>query len=347
MSDHILIEIPKPDDFHLHLRQGPALDQYTRHSARDFQRALVMPNTQPPLKSARQIRDYGQAIRTAAEQAGYPEFTPLLTFKLGEDVDPAGLEELQAAGVVAGKYYPRGATTNSEDGVQDFRSMYPLLEAMEAGDVVLCIHGEDPGAFSLDRERAFLPVLRTLVRDFPRLRIVLEHITTRDALDALAELPDRVGATVTLHHLLCNLDDMIGGHLNPHLFCKPVLKAPDHQAALQKAVLEGRERIFFGSDSAPHPVHDKESACGCAGVYTAPVALAMAAQWFAENGALERFEAFVARTGADFYRIPRPGDYPESKGIRIIERSWQVPERYENVVPFAAGRELQYQTEQV
>jgi dihydroorotase len=347
MADSILIEIPKPDDFHLHLRQGPALEQYTQHSARDFQRALIMPNTLPPVKTPEDVKEYHRAIIAAASQAGYPEFQPLLTFKLGGDVHPSQVPALTGAGVVAGKYYPQGATTNSEDGVSNVRALYPLLEAMEAQDMVLCIHGEDPTSFSLDREAAFLPSLRTIAVDFPRLRIVLEHITTADALAAVSSLPDHVGATVTLHHLLCNLDHMIGGHLNPHLFCKPVLKAPQHQQALQQAVLAGHDRIFFGSDSAPHPVHDKESACGCAGVYTAPVALPMLAQWFASNGALELFEPFVARRGADFYHLPLPGDYPESRRIRIIEKPWQVPERYELVVPFSAGQELPYQTEQV
>lgn len=336
MKPHTLIELPKPDDFHIHLRQGEPLRRYTGDAAANFRRALVMPNTLPPVKTPEQVRTYAAEIREAA--ASHPDFQPLLTFKLGEDVAPESVGSLAAAGALAGKLYPRGATTNAEDGVGELRGLYPLLEAMEAAGLVLCIHGEDPSAFSLDREAAFLPQVERIVRDFPKLRVVMEHISTAESIAALERLPDRVGATITLHHLLCNLDDMIGGFLNPHLFCKPVLKAPTHQEALRRAVLAGHERIFFGSDSAPHSVDQKECACGCAGVYTAPVALPLLAAWFRDADALNLLEPYLCQRGADFYGLPRTG-LGDPK-IALVEESWTVPDRYDNVVPFWAGKQI-------
>lgn len=339
-----MIEIPKPDDFHVHLRQGEALKQYSADLAAEFGRALVMPNTLPPIKTANQLASYRSQIHTAAAEAGHPGFEALMSFKLGEDLSPEEIDSLAAAGALAGKLYPRGATTHSEDGVGEIEELYPLFEAMQASGLVLCIHGEDPSAFSLDRESSFLPRVKDIVRNFPGLRVVMEHISTEEAVEALKRFPDRVAATVTMHHLLCNLDDMIGGFLNPHLFCKPVLKAPGHQAALQRAVLSGHERLFFGSDSAPHPRNQKEAACGCAGVYTAPVALPMLAAWFRDQGRLDLFESFLCQKGAAFYGLPMKTSGPR---IRILEQSWTVPERYGDVVPFAAGQELGLKVEEI
>jgi len=304
-----------------------------------------MPNTLPPIKSPHQVQEYRQEIlqSVASEPYGSPQhFQPLLTFKLGVDVSPQSVTGLKEAGCVAGKLYPQGATIHSEDGVEEVQDLYPLLEAMEAENLVLCIHGEDPQAFSLEREQAFLPKVAQIVRDFPRLRVVMEHITTKDAVDALNRFPDRVGATLTLHHLLCNLDHMIGGFLNPHLFCKPVLKGPDHQKALHQAVLQGHPRLFFGSDSAPHHRNQKESACGCAGVYTAPVALPLLAQFFVDHNCLDLFEPYVGRRGADFYQLPRAGAGPNDPFIEIREEPWQVPDQYGPVVPYGAGETLKY-----
>ena len=345
-SPEILLEIPKPDDFHIHLRQGEDLQQYTHDVAYSFRRVLAMPNTLPPLKTPEDLTNYRAQITKAAGAIGLAqEFTPLLTFKLGADVPATSVKGLKEAGAVAGKLYPQGATTNSEDGVQDLREMYSLIEAMEAEDLVLCIHGEDPTAFSLDREAAFLPKVAQLVRDFPRLRIVMEHITTSDAVTALNSFPDRVGATITLHHLLNNLDDLIGGFLNPHLFCKPVLKAPNHQQALVNVVLQGHPRIFFGSDSAPHSVDQKECACGCAGVYTAPVALPLLAEFFRAGDFLQGLEPFTCHRGADFYGLPRAGSQDTDPRVALVAEAWTVPAQYGRVVPYAAGSTVPYRVQ--
>jgi dihydroorotase len=346
MSAPVVIRMPKPDDFHIHLRQGQDLIQYTKDAAYSFRRVLVMPNTLPPIKTGQQVETYRKEILQSVATQVYgtlEQFSPLLTFKLGADIPPDQVQSLKEAGCVAGKLYPQGATTHSEDGVGEIKELYPLLEAMEAEQLVLCIHGEDPSVFSLDREQAFLPKVAQIVRDFPRLRVVMEHITTKEAVQALNTFPDRVGATLTLHHLLCNLDHMIGGFLNPHLFCKPVLKAPEHQQALTKAVLQGHPRLFFGSDSAPHHKDQKESACGCAGVYTAPVALPLLTQFFLDHDRLDLFEPFVAQRGADFYGLPRTGSDPKDPYIEIRQEPWTVPNQYGPVVPYGAGQSLAFQ----
>lgn len=271
-----------PDDFHVHLRQGMAIAAYTQDLAAGFARALVMPNTVPPIATARDLEEYRtQIIAGLGDRT--PRFQPLMSFKLAPHHDAETVAALAAAGVTSGKLYPAGVTTNSEDGVQRIESIYPALEAMQEHGIVLCIHGEEPEAFCLDRETVFLTKLETIVAKFPELRVVLEHLSTADAVRAVRELPPRVAATITVHHLLLTLDDLIGGELRPHHFCKPVVKTPADRAMLREVVLNGEPKFFFGSDSAPHTRERKECDCGCAGLYTAPVSLPLLADFFEKH----------------------------------------------------------------
>ncbi len=326
----------RPDDFHLHVRQGALLTAVVPETARVFSRALVMPNTIPPVATAEDVERYREEIISAA---GTDRFDPLLAFKIslrsGEAWNVDKLRSAAAIGLVAGKYYPQGATTNAEDGVRDSRELYPLFDMMQSAGSVLAIHGEDPDAFCLDREAQFLPQVSRIAADFPRLRIVLEHVSSRAAVDAVNGLPKRVAATITLHHLLLTLDDLIGGLIAPHNFCKPIVKTREDRDALRDAVFSGNPKFFFGSDSAPHPREAKESAHGSAGVYSAPVALPALAELFLTAGRINRLEEFVAGFGADFYELPR-----NTEQVTLISRKWNVPGQIAGVVPFLSGTGL-------
>jgi len=347
------ITMRAPDDFHVHFRQSPMLAPVVRETARWFARALAMPNTTPPITTPERLRSYLREIGAAVPPG--IDFAPLMVFKVVPELAPADVAALGDAGAIGGKLYPQGVTTNSSDGASDIDALYPVFEAMEEADLVLEIHAEEPGIFSLDRERAFLPRIERIAARFPRLRIVIEHISSAEAVTALDSLPTTVAATVTVHHLLLTLDDVIGDELRPHHFCKPVAKRPSDREALCAAVLSGNPRVFFGSDSAPHLRGDKESDCGCAGVYTAPVAVPLLAEFFAdaglplteprtrpEDGASlvdePSLEAFVSRYGADFYRLPRNG-----RTITLVESETEVPGEYDGVVPFRAGTTLRYE----
>lgn len=342
--EEVLLEIPRADDFHVHLRQGKELTLYTKDLVRCFGRAMAMPNTLPPIRTPQELSSYLDRIRQAATAAGRQDFQPLGTFKIAPSIDPADVEVLSKAGAIAGKLYPQGATTNSEDGVSEIRELYPLFEAMQDAGVVLSVHGEDPSVTSFEREAAFLPKIDEITSKFPRLRIVLEHISTRQSLEFLEQAPDNIAATVTVQHIANTIDDLLGGHLRPHLFCKPVLKAPEHSAAIRRAVLSGHPRLFFGSDSAPHAASAKECDCGCAGVYSAPVALEVLAEIFDEAGELQKLPEFVGGRGADFYGLPRRSGPAE---LRIVRRPWKVPGRYGDVVPYRAGEELSISIEEI
>ncbi|MFP4113097.1 MAG: dihydroorotase [Spirochaetota bacterium] len=338
------IDLRAPDDFHVHLRQAPLLTPVVRETARWFARVLVMPNTIPPITTAEGLDAYRREILASLPPGRQLE--PLLTFKLVPDLDPASVSGLAAAGAIGGKLYPQGVTTNSSDGAANAEALYPIIEAMEANDLVLEIHAELPGAFSLDRETAFLPTVERIAARFPKLRVVIEHVSSAETLSALANLPETVAATVTVHHLYLTLDDVVGGDLRPHYFCKPIAKRPADRAAIRDAVFGGNRRVFFGSDSAPHPRGAKESDCGCAGIYTAPVALPLLAELFDREGLPLRetdagsgtsLEAFVSRYGAEFYRVPINADR-----IILEEREWTVPAECAGVVPFRAGERLRY-----
>lgn len=355
MYTALMIRLPRPDDFHVHLRQGPALTAYAQDHARVFGRALIMPNTLPPIRNAADLMAYRNEIKLASKPVN-PQYEPLMSFKIPsiktlaktESVN-SFIQELKTAGAIAGKLYPAGVTTNSADGVGDLEEIYPLFEAMQDAGIYLCVHGEEPDAFCLDRERAFLPRLNRVVCDFPRLKIVLEHVSTAAAVEWVSGQPDRVAASVTVQHLLHTLDDMLGGHLQPHLFCKPLLKRPEDRQAIQAAVLSASPRFFFGSDSAPHSRIAKECDCGAAGVYSAPVALPLLAEFFETADKLKLLPDFVSRFGAEFYGLPLAKDE-----LVMVRKPWMVPNSLHDgiegfpiggVVPMAAGQELAWVVE--
>jgi dihydroorotase len=337
------LRLPRPDDFHLHLRQGEALGAYARREALSFGRALVMPNTVPPIASAASIAAYRSAILAALGQGetsgGSSGLVPLMTFKLLPGMKRETVFECAAAGAVAGKYYPAGATTNSSDGLADPSQASAALAAMEETGLVLCVHGEDPAAPVMEREEAFLPTMERILGRYPKLKVVLEHVSTRAALDFVrANARDgRLAATVTAHHLLCTLDDLMGGPLRPALHCKPPLRSAADRDALHEAVLSGDTRLFFGSDSAPHPVAAKKSAKVPAGVYSSPVALPALAQLFDDAGRLDVLPGFVAERGAAFYGLP-----PPQGSVELVEEEWEVPEEIDGALAFLGGTRLRW-----
>lgn len=329
---------PRPDDFHVHLRQGEGLAAYARREARSFGRALVMPNTLPPLSSPESLASYCAAILEAT--AGLP-FVPLLSFKLLPGMTRQAVLACAAAGALVGKYYPAGATTNAQDGIREPREIAEALAAMEEADLILSIHGEDPEAPALEREAAFLPVAEGILAAYPRLRLILEHLSSKEGLAFVQEGPERLAGTLTAHHLLLSLDDLLGEGLEAHLFCKPVLKPRSHRDALRAAAFSGQPRLFFGSDSAPHPRAKKESGRAPAGIYSAPTGLPALAGLFAQAGALERLEPFLCARGADFYRLPRP-----SGRLTLIEEAWTVPAEIDGCVPLLAGQTLAWKIQE-
>ncbi len=319
-----------PLDLHLHLREQEMLTLVAPFSAAQFAGGVVMPNLVQPVDSLARLRHYRQQILTAC---GDEPFTPLMTLFFRD----YSREELLAAKdeIIGLKLYPAGITTQSEGGVQDFDRIGDTVALLEELDIPLLVHGETSG-FVMDREEEFLTVYQWLAENFPRLRLVMEHITTAAAVEFL-QRHDNVAATVTLHHLMITLDDVAGGLLQPDLFCKPIAKTPRDREALRQAVFGGQPRLFFGSDSAPHPRHKKEC-CGCAaGVFSAPVALPMLAQLFAENNCLERLQPFVADLGRDFYRLNLP-----PKKVVLENQPWQVPNQYETLRSFLAGETLRW-----
>ena len=325
--------IARPDDFHVHLRQGPAMALYASRQAASFGRALIMPNTLPPVADANALAAYRQSILSCLPDVS--GFTPLMTFKLLPGMKAADVEACAAVGAIAGKYYPAGATTNASDGPSNPESVAEALETMEGKGIVLSIHGEAPEAPSLERETVFLATIEKIMKRWPGLRIVLEHLSTRAAVDFVASGPDRLGATITAHHLLFTIDDMLGGSLNPHLFCKPIIKSAADRAALRKAAFSASQRFFFGSDSAPHPRAAKESPSAPGGVYSAPTAIPALAGLFEAEGALEALESFVAGNGARFYHLA-----PPSSSLRLLRQTWKVPGEMDGVVPMCAGADL-------
>ena len=330
----------KWDDFHAHLRQEELLRIAVPHTAAYFERALVMPNIKPPVCDMLVAKRYRNEILDVAHRSGYPDFEPLMTIKIVDGMNSGTVSLAHAFGMVAGKAYPVGATTNSEEGVSDFRHprLRRVFEEMEAGGMVLSVHGEMPLAPSLEREARFLCELEWLATQFPKLKIVMEHITTRKAVEAVCSLPSTVAATITVHHLFLTLDDVIGGKLNPHHFCKPIAKTLDDRAAVQEAAISGNPKFFFGSDSAPHRRENKECGAGEAGIFTSPVAPSLLAEFFESRESLHRLESFVSRFGAEFYGLPL------NKGtITLIKEPWEVPRIYSSfIVPFKAGETLQW-----
>ena len=329
------LTIRKPDDWHVHLRDGDMLQRVAPYTARQFARAIVMPNLAPPITTVEAARDYRKRILEATA----PGFTPLMTCYLTDRTDPDEVARGHSEGVwVAAKLYPAGATTNSDSGVTDVRNLYPVLARMEKIGMVLCVHGEvtDPEVDVFDREAVFIDrVLTRLVSDFPELKIVLEHITTSDAVDFVSS--GRVAATITPQHLVINRNALFAGGIRPHTYCLPVAKREEHRLAVRRAAVSGKPNIFLGTDSAPHTRHAKESACGCAGIFNAPFALETYATVFEEESALDKLEAFTSVNGARFY------DLPVNEDLVMLER-WtvEVPQEVDGLVPFPAGGTLRW-----
>lgn len=302
----LTLTITRPDDWHLHLRDGSALNTVVPHTASQFARAIVMPNLKPPVTTAALALEYQQRILDAVP-AGM-QFEPLMTLYLTDNINPAEIAIAKAAGVVAAKLYPAGATTNSDAGVTDIKKIYPVLEAMQKHGMLLLVHGEvtNQDIDLFDREAVFIDQhLEPLRRDFPGLKIVFEHITTQEAAQYVQEANENLAATLTVHHLMFNRNAIFTGGIRPHYYCLPVLKREKHRLALLQAATSGDARFFLGTDSAPHAAQLKEHSSGCAGCYTAPAAMAMYAQVFANAGALHQLEAFASFNGADFYGLAR------------------------------------------
>jgi dihydroorotase len=332
-----VIEVRAPDDMHVHLRQGPHLAEYARVTATVFPRALVMPNTLPPITSPGTLTEYRGRIESAA-----PDFTPLMSFKILPGMIGEEIKALAEAGAVAGKLYPAGATTNAEDGVADPQAIYHIFEAMRDAGLVLSVHAEDPEYPVLEREHAYLPVIRRIAGNFPGLRIVVEHLSTAEGVETVKELSagvrvaaGGVAATITVHHLMFTLEDLIGESIRPHLYCKPVVKTRNDRDALIEAACSENPAFFFGSDSAPHPRQKKECAEGASGVFSSPVAMELLAGVFETAGRLDRLEEFTSRFGADFYGLPL------NRGKLVLDRqSCIAPASVGGATPLAAGWEL-------
>lgn len=334
------LTITRPDDWHLHVRDGAPLATVVPHTAAQFGRAIIMPNLRPPVTTAAQALDYKQRI-LAAVPAGVA-FEPLMTLYLTDNLAPDEIARARDAGVVAAKLYPAGATTNSDAGVTDLRKIHKTLEAMQQAGMLLLVHGEvtSPDIDLFDREAVFIEQqLIPLRRDFPGLKIVFEHITTREAAQYVAEAGPCTAATITAHHLLYNRNALFTGGIRPHWYCLPVLKREAHRQALVQAATSGSAKFFLGTDSAPHPAHLKEHATGCAGCYTAHAAMELYAEAFDNAGALDRLEGFASFHGPAFYGLPR-----NQGTITLRRESWTPPERFAfgeaELKPLRAGEAL-------
>jgi dihydroorotase len=336
----------QPDDWHVHLRDGPGLSAVAPATARQFRRAIVMPNLKPPVTTVAAAAAYRDRI-LAAIPAGM-RFEPLLTLYLTDRTTADEVRAARASGFVHGvKYYPAGATTNSDFGVTAIDKACPALAAMEQAGLPLLVHGEatGPEIDTFDRERVFVETtLQRIRRDFPGLRIVVEHITTCEAADFVLAAPPNVGATITPQHLLYNRNALFTGGIRPHYYCLPILKRESHRLALVAAATSGNPKFFLGTDSAPHAAHTKENACGCAGCYTAPSALELYAEAFEAAGALDRLEGFASFHGPDFYGLPR-----NTGTVTLRRTEWTVPAEYafgpERIIPLRAGETLRWKLE--
>ena len=337
------ITIRQPDDWHLHFRDNEMLAETVPATARCFARAIVMPNLVPPVTNASLAMAYKERILAARPEGS--QFEPLMTLYLTNETTPADITEAKAAGVTACKLYPAGATTNSDAAVKGINALYPVFEQMQKDGMLLLVHGEvtESHVDIFDREKVFIDeYMVKIVKDFPALKVVFEHITTADAADFVLAHGDNVGATITPQHLLLNRNDLLVGGVRPHNYCLPVLKRNTHQARLREVVADGSKKFFLGTDSAPHAKHRKENACGCAGCYSAWSAIELYAEVFEQLGAMDKFEDFASNNGPDFYGLPR-----NEGTITLVKESWQVPELVTladgtEMVPFFAGQTLNW-----
>ena len=333
------VTLNAPLDMHLHLRDGEMLTNIASASAKTFSAAIIMPNLVPPVSSKEEVVAYKERIASAV---GDENFSPYMTLFFKPSYDKAFLESVREE-ITAIKLYPAGITTNSEGGVSGFdvEELRPALEAMADLNIPLCVHGETNG-FVMDREAEFVSIYEKLATAFPKLKIIMEHITTKASVEALDRF-ENLYATITVHHLLITLDDVAGGMLQPHLFCKPIAKRPEDREALLKVALAGHPKVMFGSDSAPHPKHAKE-ACGCAaGVFTAPIALQLLVELFEKNDvSFENLQAFVSGNAQNIYGVK-----PANKKVVLEKKMFKVPSEYNGVVPMYAGEEIAYSVKEI
>jgi dihydroorotase len=338
------ITIIKPDDWHLHLRAGEELKSVVDLTAKQMKRAIIMPNLTPPVTNVEMAEKYRSEIKSASDpRLG---FEPLMTIYLTDKTDPEEISKAKTSGVIYGaKLYPAGATTNSESGVTDIKNIYSVLEKMEKENLILQVHGEvvDPEIDIFDREAVFIDkVLEQVTRDFPELKIVFEHITTKDAVDYVSSKNNNMAATITAHHLLSNRNDMLVGGIKPHYYCLPILKRKKpHQEALIEAATSGNPKFFLGTDSAPHAKKEKESSCGCAGVLSSLCAIELYAEVFEAKNALPRLEDFASINGPNFYGLE-----PNQETITLEKITWKIPSKLPypggEIIPFLAGREINW-----
>lgn len=333
MPETLIIRMP--DDWHHHGRQGRKLRLIMPYLCRYCARAMFMPNTQPAIANGRYVQAYKEMIYQASPD---PLFRPLITFKITPRTTLEDVISASEARAVAGKLYPDGVTTNSEGGVKNFTALYPVFEQMSKYNLVLSIHGEHPDAYCMDRESKFLLILQKIARNFPLLKIVLEHISTAEAIEVVGDLGPNVAGTITLHHMELTTDDVIGGHLHPHFFCKPIAKRPEDRDAILAAALSGNPKFFFGTDSAIWYVGEKECSDGCAGIFSAPVALQVIVEIFEKHQALERLEPFTSEFGAGFYGLP-----VNQRTITLVREPWIVQQDYPDVIPYKLGQKLLWQ----
>jgi dihydroorotase len=338
------ITLTQPDDWHLHLRDNSALNRTVVDTARYFGRAIIMPNLRPPVTDTKAAIEYRQRILKARPDDS--EFQPLMTLYLTDNTSAQEIQHAYDSGIVhAVKLYPAGATTNSDAGVTDLQLCYSALEQMQKLGMPLLVHGEvtDAAIDVFDREQVFIDrVLEPLLQDFTELKVVFEHITTQDAVSFVTSQSKHIAATITPHHLLLNRNDLLVGGIHPHNYCLPVLKRNTHQQALIKAATSGNPKFFLGTDSAPHAQDAKETACGCAGIYSSHAAIELYAEAFEAANSLDKLEGFASFYGADFYNLAR-----NSRTITLSKQSWEVPEQYEfsdqALIPMRAGQDILWQ----
>lgn len=335
------LTINNPDDWHVHFRDQEALIHTVKATANHFSRALVMPNLVPALTTTKSVLDYRARILACLDSSS--DFVPYMTLYLNNDVTPEDLQRCKNHPYILGaKYYPSGATTNSLQGAPSILSLYPLFDLMQEADLVLQVHGEARCGDIFLRETLFIrKALAPLMKNFPKLRIVMEHISTKAAVDFVKDAPDTLAATITPHHLFYNRNDMLAGGIKPHYYCLPILKQKRDQKALQLAAVSGHSKFFAGTDSAPHAKAHKESACGCAGIFSAPYAIAIYAQIFNQLNKLDNLNAFLSQNGANFYKLP-----PNDERIELVAHPQTVPNTLpfgqDIVIPIAAGQRLEW-----